>query len=57
MDILCTPSTQKQWRIQDFHKGAPTLKGAPGYDFIKISRKLHEINENWAPVGAHPHAP
>ena len=23
--------------------GAPTLKGAPTYDFAKISKKLHEI--------------
>ena len=30
-----------------FSKGMPTLRrGALGYDFIKISRKLHEIENN-----------
>ena len=37
----------KQWRIQDFRKGSPTL-GAPGYNVIQINQKLHEIKENWA---------
>ena len=23
--------------------------GVPGHNFIKISQKLHEIKENWAP--------
>ena len=41
-----------QWRIQDFpEEGAPTLGGPPGYDFIKISRKPHEIKEYSAPGG------
>ena len=44
-----------QWRIQDFsEEGAPTTGGAPRHDFIKISRKLHEIKENSARGGAHP---
>ena len=29
-----------QWRIQDFPEvGAPTLRGEPTYDFVKISQK------------------
>ena len=45
-----------QWRIQDIpEEVAPTLRWAPRYDFIKISRKLHEIKENLAPMGGlHP---
>ena len=31
--------------------GANSQGGAPGYEFIKISRKLHEIKENSAPRG------
>ena len=47
----CTISIQ--WRIQDFpEEGAPTLGGgAPGYNFIKISQKLHEIKGNLARGG------
>ena len=42
-----------QWRIQDFpEEGAPTHRwGAPEYDFIQISRKLHEIIGNSIPGG------
>ena len=29
----------------------PQGRGAPGYDFIKISGKLHEIKENSVPRG------
>ena len=37
-----------QWRIQDFPEvGAPTLQGAPTYDFAKFSEKLHEIERIW----------
>ena len=37
-----------QWRIQDFLEvGASTLQGAPTYDFVKISQKLHEIERIW----------
>ena len=33
-----------QWRIQDTPEvGAPTLQGAPTYDFANFSQKLHEI--------------
>ena len=39
--------------IQDF----PEL-GAQTYDFVKFSRKLHEIERIWTPRGARiPHAP
>ena len=46
----------RQWRIQDFPEvGAPTPRGAPTYDFAKISQKLHEIERIWTPRGgAHP---
>ena len=41
-----------QWRIQDFPKeGAPTLGGAPTYNFAKFSQKLHEIERIWTPRG------
>ena len=41
-----------QWRIQDFpEEGAPTLRGAPTYDFAKFSQKLHEIERIWTPGG------
>ena len=41
-----------QWRIQDFPEvGAPTLQGAPTYDFAKISQKLHKIERIWTPGG------
>ena len=41
-----------QWRIQDFPPvGAPTLGGAPTYDFAKFSPKLHEIERIWTPGG------
>ena len=41
-----------QWQIQDFPEvGAPTLRGAPTYDFAKISQKLHEIERIWTPRG------
>ena len=47
----------KQWRIQDFpEEGAPTLRGAPTYDFAKFSQKLHEIERIWTPGGG-GHAP
>ena len=37
-----------QWRIQDFPEvGAPTLQGAPTYDFAKFSPKRHEIERIW----------
>ena len=40
-----------QWRIQDFPEvGAPTLRGAPTYDFAKFSQKLHEIERIWTLV-------
>ena len=40
---------QQQWQIQDFpEEEAPTLQGAPTYDFAKISQKLHEIERIWA---------
>ena len=36
-----------QWRIQDFPRGGANPQGAaPGYIFIKFSRKLHEIEKN-----------
>ena len=36
-----------QWRIQDFPRGGGRQPpgGAPGYDFIKFSQKLHEIEK------------
>ena len=42
-----------QWRIQDFPEvGALTPQGgAPTYDFVKISQKLHEIERIWTPGG------
>ena len=42
-----------QWRIQDFPEvGAPTSRrGAPTYDFAKISQKPHEIERIWTPGG------
>ena len=41
-----------QWLIQDFPEvGAPTLKGAPTYDFAKFLQKLHEIERIWTPKG------
>ena len=33
-------------------EGAPTLQGAPTYDFAKFSQKLHEIERIWTPGGA-----
>ena len=37
-------SLSGQWRIQDFPEvGAPTLQGAPTYDFAKFPQKPHEI--------------
>ena len=56
--VYCEPSnpepdvrsTFSQWRIQDFPK-----EGAPTYDFVKISQKLHEIERIWTPRGpSHP---
>ena len=47
------------WRIQDFRERGANRRegeGAPGYDFLKISRKLHEIKENH-PRGACPLGP
>ena len=42
-----------QWRIQDFpEEGAPTLRGAPTYDFAKFPQKLHETERIWPPGGA-----
>ena len=47
-----------QWRIQDFPEvGAPTLRGAPTYDFAKLSQNLHEIERIWTPVARVPRAP
>ena len=48
-----------QWRIQDFPEvRAPTLQGAPTYDFAKISQKLHEIERIWTLGGGGvPRAP
>ena len=41
-----------QWRIQDFpEEGAPTLGGAPTYDFAKFFQKLHEIERISTPGG------
>ena len=41
---------QIQCRIQDFlREGAPTLQGAPTYDFAKFSQKLHEIERILTP--------
>ena len=31
--------------------GAPTLRGAPTYDFAKFSQKLHEIERIWTRGG------
>ena len=47
-----------QWRIQDFPEvGAPTLRGgAPTYDIVKFSQKLHEIERIWT-LGDVPRAP
>ena len=28
-----------------YQEGAPTLRGAPTYDFVKFSEKLHEIEK------------
>ena len=37
-----------QWRVQDFPEvEAPTLQGAPTYDFAKFSQKLDEIERIW----------
>ena len=35
-----------QWRIQDFPE-----EGAPTYDFVKFSQKLHEIEIIFEPRG------
>ena len=44
--------SSSQWWIQNFpEEGAPTLRGAPTYDFMKFSQKLHEIERLWAPRG------
>ena len=44
-----------QWRIQDFPRGGRQPPGgAPGYNFIKFSRKLHEIEKNLAARGGRP---
>ena len=46
-------SSSAQWQIQYFPEvEAPTLQGAPTYDFAKVSPKLHEIERIWTPVGA-----
>ena len=43
----------KQWQIQHFPEvGAPTLQGAPTYDYAKFSRKMHEIERIWTPRGS-----
>ena len=31
---------------------APTLQGAPTYDFVKFSQQLHEIERIWIPKGS-----
>ena len=36
-----------QWRIQDFPE-----EGAPTYEFVEFSQKLHEIERIWTPQGA-----
>ena len=50
-EILC----HLQQRFQDFPKvGAPTLQGAPTYNFPKFFQKMHEIERIWTPAeGAH----
>ena len=35
-----------QWRIQDFLKMEAPTRGAPTYDFAKISQKIHKIKED-----------
>ena len=42
-----------QWRIQDFpEEGAPTPQGgAPTYEFVEFSPKLHEIERISTPGG------
>ena len=35
----------------------PPGRGAPTYDFAKISQKLHEIERIWTPACAHPSCP
>ena len=37
----------RQWRIQDFPRrgSQPSFREPPGYNFIKISPKLHEIEK------------
>ena len=45
-------ATPYQWRVQDFPEEG---RQPSGYDFIKISRKLHEIKENSVPVGDPPY--
>ena len=37
--------------------GANSQRGVPGYNFIKISQKLHEIKENSARRGTCPVCP
>ena len=47
VNVTCHP----QWWVQDFpEEGAPTLRGAPTYDFAKISQKLHEIERIGPPL-------
>ena len=47
-----------QWRIQDFpEERAPTPQGAPKYDFVNVSQKLHEIERIWTRGGGVPRAP
>ena len=41
-----------QWGIQAFPEGVLTLHGAPKYNYVKFSQKLHEIERIWTPRGA-----
>ena len=52
--LLCATGSKNEFRsVADpgFPEvRAPTLQGAPTYDFAKISQKLHEIERIWTPV-------
>ena len=51
--MIFTATQHPQWRFQDFREGvgALSLRGAPGYEFIKFSQKLHEIEKHLAAMG------
>ena len=38
-------------------RGRQLPRGAPTYDFDKISQKMHEIERIWAPMGGRPSRP